>query len=76
MPIGLSGDCLQLQTILQGSQSVQSIVQSLIFFDRIVARGKKFSCSRYDRLFGIGDSCWHAILVGLEQGSGVKLAPT
>jgi hypothetical protein len=75
MPVESKRLRLQLQAILQGFQGVKSSVQCLIFFDHIVPCGKQFSCSSNDRLFSVGDSGGHAILVGLEQGSGIKLAP-
>jgi hypothetical protein len=57
---------LKLQTTLQGPQRVQSVIQSLIFFDTVIARTEKFACARHNGLFGIGYSRGEPAPVRLE----------
>jgi hypothetical protein len=73
--VRLSSHSPYLQATLQRPQCIQSIVQCLVFFDGVITRREKFSCSRYDRLFGMGNSRRDPMPIGFEKSGSVKLAP-
>ena len=65
----------EAEAILQCTQSIQGIIQSLIFFDRVGAGRKQFTCPGYNRALSIGDSSRDLFFVGLEEGCDVELPP-
>lgn len=71
----LSGHA-QIQATLERSQGVQGVIQRLIFFDRVSAGGKEFTCTVDNCFLGIRDSGGNPGLVRLEKSSGVEVAPT
>jgi hypothetical protein len=71
---GLSCGAIR-QAILKGTQSVQCVVQGLIFFNGVSASRKQLSGAGDNGFLGIGDSVWDPALIRLEQGGAVQLSP-
>src|ERR1700745_2110817 len=76
--VGVSGRgwCVfRCNTMLQGSQCIESVVQSLIFLNRVGCRTEELSRPLYDCFFRLTDAAGHLGSVSLKQRCSVKFAP-
>jgi hypothetical protein len=69
------GCCAKLEAALECPQSIQGVIQRLIFLDSVRASGKQFPGPGYDRFLSFGDPSGNPVLVGLEESSNVKVSP-
>lgn len=65
----------KIQTILEGMQGVEGVVERLVLFNGIAAGSEQLAGASDDGFFGICNAGRDPLFLALKQGCGVKLAP-
>ncbi len=68
-------DRIRVRAIAQGFQRIESVVENLIFVNRVFAGGEKLPGSKANGKFGVFDARGQQASIGFEESGDIEFPP-